>query len=292
MKKYKGIFTALVTPFDKDGKVNASCLQKLVEMNLKKGVAGFYVGGSTGESYLLTPAERKYALEAVLEAVEGKADVIANIGMFATEHGAELAEHAKKAGASAISSVPPFYFPFNMKEYVHYYTTIAERIRMPMIIYNIPAMSGITFGWDDLERLLENEHITGMKHTSYDLFQLQQMISGYPDKTVFIGHDEILLPAFSAGAEAAIGSTFNFMAEKFICIARLLEEGKGKEALKIQDTANRIIRVLCKVGIFKGVKYALKLKGYDCGNCREPFLPLSESEEKELYTVLLENGCL
>lgn len=109
-----------------------------------------------------------------MEAVQGtEASVIANVGVFATEHGLALADHARRAGVSAISSVPPFYFPFCMEEYIHYYNTLAERAQMPVILYNIPAMSGVTFKKEDIQRLFENENIIGMKHTSYDLFQLQ-----------------------------------------------------------------------------------------------------------------------
>ncbi len=292
MKKLTGIFPALITPFKPDGKVNGDMIQKLVTMNLEKGVSGFYVGGSTAESYLLSPSERKYALEAVIEAVDGKADVIANIGLFATEHSMELAEHAAKAGATAISSVPPFYFPFTMEEYANYYVKIAEATGMPMIIYNIPAMSGVKFTDEDIERLFENDKIAGMKHTSFDLFQLQRVISHYPEKNIFIGHDEILLSAFAVGARAAIGSTFNFMAEKFIKIASLVDNNQMAEALKIQDEANEVIHELCRIGVFKGVKAALKLQGYDCGTCREPFLPLAKEDEESLKTVLMKNGCL
>ena len=103
MKKYRGIFPALVTPFDEKGRVDADRMQRLVEKNLRQGVAGFYVGGSTAESYLLSMDERKYALEAVMEAVQGtEASVIANVGVFATEHGLALADHARRAGVSAI----------------------------------------------------------------------------------------------------------------------------------------------------------------------------------------------
>ena len=131
-----------------------------------------------------------------------------------------------------------------------------------------------------------------MKHTSYDLFQLQCVISHYPEKSIFIGHDEIFLPAFAVGARAAIGSTFNFMAEKFIEIATLVENNEIKKALEIQNEANEIIKELCRIGVFKGVKAALKLQGFDCGECREPFLPLAKRDVDSLKVILEKNGCL
>lgn len=292
MNKITGIFPALITPFDKNGKINPIAMEQVIETNIKKGVSGFYVGGSTGESYLLTVQERKQALEHVMQIVNGRVDVIANIGVFATASGIGLAEHAEALGVTAISSVPPFYFPFNMDEYVQYYNDISTSVSVPVIIYNIPAMSGITFKTSDIERFFENDKIIGMKHTSYDLFQLQRVIKKYPDKALFCGHDELFLSAAAVGAQAGIGSTFNFMAEKFVKIQKLVSENKWDEAGILQDEANAVIEALCKVGVFKGIKAALQMQGIDCGVCRRPFLPLDNSQLSYLQSVLEENNCL
>ncbi|MDC7288202.1 N-acetylneuraminate lyase [Blautia schinkii] len=292
MEKFTGIFPALITPFDKDGRIDAEMVERVVESCLAKGVNGFYVGGSTGESYLLTAEERRYMLEQVVKAVDGRGRIIANIGVFATAQGIELAKHAESLGVSAISSVPPFYFPFNMDEYVQYYNDLAESVSVPVIIYNIPAMSGITFKTSDIERFFTNDKIIGMKHTSYDLFQLQRVLEEYPEKSVFCGHDELFLSAAAVGVQAGIGSTFNFMAEKFVKIQKLVSENRWTEAQSVQNEANAVIEALCKVGVFKGVKAALKLQGLDCGECRKPFQPLHESQVQMLRNVLEENGCL
>lgn len=292
MKKFKGIYPALITPFDEKGRINPEIVQQVVDSCLAKGVSGFYVGGSTGESYLLSLEERREMLEHVVKAVDGRGDVIANIGVFATEHGIELAKHAEELGVDAISSVPPFYFPFSLEEYVQYYNDLADGVNVPVIIYNIPAMSGITFKTADIERFFENEKIIGMKHTSYDLFQLERVIKKYPEKNIFCGHDELFLSASAVGVQAGIGSTFNFMAEKFVKIQKLLAENNWAEAAVIQDEANAVIEVLCRIGVFKGVKAALKLQGMDCGDCRKPFQPLEDSQIAELEQVLRECRCL
>lgn len=292
MRKFKGVYTALVTPFDQDGNISESALKKLIEANLKMGVDGFYVSGSTGESYMLSMEERKYLLEQVMEAVNGRADVIVNIGMFATKHSIELAKHAEKLKVAAISSVPPFYFSFSMDEYVQYYTDLADAVDVPVIVYNIPAMSAVKFSIDDLTRLLSHENIIGLKHTSYDLFQLQQLIMRFPDKSIFIGHDEIYLSALSVGVEAGIGSTYNIMADKFIKMNQLFETGDMKQALQIQAQINEVVEALCKVGVFKGVKAILKMQGIDCGECRKPFQPLDENQFIYLKDIARRNGLL
>lgn len=292
MKKFKGIYPALITPFDKQGEINEQALQQVIEMNIKKGVSGFYVGGSSGESYLLSTEERKQVLECTIKTVAGRVDVIANIGMFATAHSVSLAEHAKELGVAAISSVPPFYFKFSIDEYVKYYNDIVDAVDVPMIIYNIPALSGVGFTTDDLKRFFENEKIIGMKHTSYDLFQMQKVIEQYPQRSIFIGYDELFLPAYSIGARAAIGSSYNFLAEKFIKMEELFLENETHKALIIQAQANEIMEVLCEVGVFKGIKAALKMQGIDCGVTREPFIPLTAEAEKMLEEVLIKTNCL
>lgn len=292
MTKFKGIYPALITPFDKKGRVNPEKIQQVVDICINKGVSGFYVGGSTGESYLLSLEERRQVLEKVVKTVNGRGDVIANIGVFATEQGIELAKHAEAMGVSAISSVPPFYFPFTMEEYVQYYNDLADSVNIPVIIYNIPAMSGITFKTDDIERFFLNEKIIGMKHTSYDLFQLERVLKKYPQKSIFCGHDELFLSASVIGVQAGIGSTFNFMAEKFVKIQKLIAENHWTEAAVIQDEANAVIEALCKVGVFKGIKAALRMQGMDCGDCRKPFQPLTEEQTLYLEKILRENHCL
>lgn len=292
MKKYTGLYTALVTPFDIDGNINADALQKLMAANIEQGVDGFYVSGSTGESYLLSVQERKYLIDAVTEAACGKADVIVNIGMFATEHSIELAKYAEKKNVSALSSVPPFYFPFSKEELTQYYLNLAEATELPVIVYNIPKMSGVEFSIEDLYRLLDHEKIIGIKHTSYDLFQLQQLIQEYPGKSMFIGHDEIYLSALSVGAKAGIGSTYNIMAGKFAEINRCFAENKMEEARVLQGQVNNVVAALCKVGVFKGVKAILKMQGIDCGTCRKPFIELDEKQQDYLEKIAGENGVL
>ena len=150
MKQFEGSYAALVTPFDAQGNINASALGRLIERNLERGLKGFYVSGSTGESFLLSAEERRYLTEAVMEAVDGRAEVIVNTGMFATEHGIALARHAEKCGVTAISSVPPFYFPFQSQEYIQYYYDLADAVDVPVIVYNIPALSGVQFSTEEI----------------------------------------------------------------------------------------------------------------------------------------------
>ena len=108
-EKLTGILTALVTPFDTDGNIMFDALQKHVDFLVKQGVDGFYVNGSTGESFLMSPEERKRVIEAVLEANDGRATVVNHCGAIGTELSIDLVRHSAKLPVDALSSVPPFY---------------------------------------------------------------------------------------------------------------------------------------------------------------------------------------
>ena len=126
--RYSGIFPALVTPFDEKGKINGCAIQNLIDHLIEQGVSGFYICGSSGESYLLSMAERKYLIDAVSEAINGRVKLIANIGMFATEHGIDLAEYAEKKGQMLF--LPCLRFIFTLR-----WTNIISIIRIWRKVY-------------------------------------------------------------------------------------------------------------------------------------------------------------
>lgn len=287
MEKLKGIFPALITPYKDNGNINVEVLRELVRINIEKGVAGFYVGGSTAEAFLLTLDERKLILETVVETVNEECAVIAHIGCISTDQAIELAKHAKNTGVDAVSSIPPFYYNFTLEEIKGYYFDIIKSVDLPMIVYNFPSNSGVTFDSQNAKDLIQNERVVGIKHTSYDLYQMERFKEIDQDLIIFNGHDEVFLAGLAMGADSAIGSTYNFMAEKFIKIQNLYLEDKYEEAKRIQKRANDIIEVLIKVGVYQGIKYALSLQGLDCGKCRKPFKILTEDKRKILKETLI-----
>ncbi|MCC8180364.1 MAG: N-acetylneuraminate lyase [Planctomycetes bacterium] len=290
MAAFTGIFPALVTPFASDGTLDTKALARLIERNIEQGVDGFYISGSTGESFMMTNEQRKVLASEVMRIVSGRVEVIANVGSFSLDQALDMAVHAKKAGLAAISSVPPFYFPFSKAEIRDYYLALQKLSAMPLIIYNIPKMSGVSFSTDDLLELLSHDGVIGIKQTTLDLFQTETIIRKMPDKSVFNGHDEIFLPALSIGARAMIGSTASIMPEKFRQIIDAFQRGDIAEAQRIQGVVNSVVEKLLRVGIFKGVKAVLQLQGLDCGVCKRPFMPLDDaamSIVKAAYTEIV-----
>lgn len=290
MDKYKGIFPALVTPYNDRGEIHEDSLRCIVRMNLEKGVKGFYVNGSTGESFLLQMEERKRLLDIVTAEAKGKATIIYHVGSIRTDDSVEMAKYGEKLGVDAISAIPPFYYQFSFEEIKEYYQKIIDSVDVPMILYNFPANSGVKISMDHFYQLLEDERIIGIKHTSMNLFELERFKK--KGKLVFNGHDEVFLAGLSMGADGGIGSTYNLMAEKFIRINNLFHENKLQEASKIQIEANNVIEALIKVGVNQGIKYGLEKMGIVCNGCREPFKRLNEEEMRFLDQIFKENQLL
>ena len=284
-EKFKGVLPALLTPFDKNDKVNAKSVDKLVKYNLAKGVNGFYVGGSTGEGLLLTKEERMDLFEYAAAANEGKSTLIAHVGTICTSHAIEMAKEAERLGYDAISAVAPYYYGFTPQQRKQYYYDIASSVDLPMIIYNFPAANGFNLDKGTAEEMFaHNDKFIGIKHTTADLFALQQFKTMKADPIVYNGFDEMFVGGLSMGADGGIGSTYNFMAEKFIGIYNAFRSGDIAKACAIQTEANEIIALLIKYGVFASEKYILDCLGIEMGPCRKPFLPLSE----EGRTVLAE----
>lgn len=286
-EKFKGIFPALLTPFDKNDHVNTDVLCELVDYNLKKGVTGFYVGGSTAEAFLLTDEERLQVMKTVSERAYGKCTLIAHIGCISTSQSIKFAKKAQELGYDAVSSVAPFYYKFSFDEIKKYYFDIVDAVDLPMLIYNFPAFSGVNLTVNNIKEFLEDDRFLGVKHTSSDYFALEQFKTAFPEKLVYNGYDEMFLAGLAMGADGAIGSTFNFMAEKFIKIRELFMQNDIKGAQKVQQEANAIIQALCKVGVMQGEKAVLDALGFDFGPARAPFGLLSDEQKKELCETVL-----
>lgn len=286
-EKWRGVFPALITPFTKEGALNADALAPLMEWNLQKGVTGFYVGGSTAEAFLLRMEERKQIMRAAKEIAGSRCTLIAHVGCISTDQTAELGRYARQLGYDAVSSVTPFYFKFSSQEIQDHYLELANQAELPVLLYHIPNLSGVSMKTEEIGALLEDERFLGVKFTSSDFFALERIKTAYPEKAVYNGFDEMFYAGIAMGADGGIGSTYNMMAEKFIRMLRLFREGKNEEVRKIQQKVNAVVEALVKVGVIPGEKALLRALGFDCGSCRKPFRPVTGEQERWLLQRVL-----
>ena len=286
MKDLRGIYPALPTPMNGDGAVNYAALKDLVDFVIGQGVDGVYIGGSTAESFLLTEDERKKIAETVLAHAAGRVKAIVHTGAGGTDAALRLSKHAKANGADAISSVPPIYFKYTTDEVIAYYLELIEASDMPLVVYNIPAFTGINMTQGPIAELFKHPRVVALKHTNTNMYELERVLAHNPSLIALNGYDEAFLSGLSMGASGMIGSTVNFMARKFIALRDAFQAGRNEEAFRLQREANEIIETLVEVGVFNAVKYALTLRGVDCGNCRGPFKPLTDEGKARVKAVL------
>lgn len=285
MKKLEGVVSALVTPFDDGDNIREDSIRRIINYNLKNGVSGFYVCGSTGESLLLTLDERKRILEIVKDEVKDRAFIIANIGCMGTKFSIELAKHAEETGVDAISSFPPIYYKFSFDEIKQYYFDIANSVNVPLIIYYIPSFTNVEMSLENFSELLEHKNIIGVKFTSMNLFMLER-IKALSNKTIFNGFDEVFLGGLSLGADGMIGSTCNIVPAIIRGIYDSFRSKEMEKAYIYQQKLNEIINDIKDFGIIPATKAILSLIGIECGKPRKPFKALEEEEIARLSSLM------
>lgn len=280
----RGIYPALVTPFNKDLSCDYAGLRELVRFTRSRGAGGFYVGGSTAETFSLSVEERRKVLETVMEEA-GENPVIAHVGVLNPDDLKKLCRHAASAGVAAVSSVPPFYYTHSEAEITAYYKGIIAAAGMKVVLYNIPAFTGVTLNKKNCAELFATGMVAGIKHTSQNLYDLERLKSAFPDAVMLAGYDEVFCPAQLMGATGCIGSTLNMMPGFFVEMDTLVTAGKYAEAMVIQHRVNEIIDAMQSFSFFAALKHLMTLMGLPAGGVRSPLVDLSDEEKKKVEGI-------
>lgn len=283
----RGVMPALLTPFDAEQNIDRASLRRLVRFNIEQGVDGVYVGGSTGEAFVQSLSEREEVLEIVAEEAKGKITLIAHVGCVSTAESQQLAVAAKRYGFDAVSAVTPFYYPFSFEEHCDHYRAIIDSADgIPMVVYNIPALSGVKLTLEQINQLVTLPGVGALKQTSGDLYQMEQIRRAHPELVLYNGYDEIFASGLLAGADGGIGSTYNIMAWRYLGIVQALKEGDTAKAQQLQHECNKVIDLLVKVGVFRGLKTVLHyMDVLSVPLCRKPFAPVEDKFQAELKAL-------
>lgn len=289
----RGILPALITPMDDRGaQVRYDSLRQLIEYHIQHGVGGFFVCGGTGEGLLLAPEERREVVAATIEQVAGRASVIAHVGALDTASAARMAAEAADLGADAISAVPPIYFKVDDDALVEHYRVIAAAAAgLPLYPYQIPSATGVDINARLMERLLAIPSLAGIKYSSYNLFDMRNIIELAPERlSVLSGFDEVCVAALTMGAHGAIGTTYNVLPATFAALYRAMQAGALDEARELQFRANRVLRALLSAPLIAGIKALLSARGIACGAPRRPQRPLADAERGRLLDAVAAAG--
>jgi N-acetylneuraminate lyase len=282
LSKIKGVLPALVTPFDENENFDEGRMRAIVDFLIGRGIDGLYVTGSTGEAFMMSPEERKRALEVVTDEVKGRVPVIAHIGAISTHLSIDLARHAEKVGADALSSVPPFYWGFSQDQIVSYYSDITASTGLPMCAYNVP-LAGL-FGFDLIKKLADIPGVEGIKYTApthHEIMRIKAEIGS--DFIIYSGADEMAMSGLAFGADGIIGSFYNSIPEVYLALNAAVAAGDMEKAKALQEVGNAVIFFTLARNPIAAIKRAMAWQGADAGYCRKPFGNFyTEAEEEKL----------
>lgn len=292
MIKLSGLTPAVFTPFDKTGAINLTQIQPYADKLVSDGADGVFVCGSTGECTSMTVAERKSVLEAWVDAAAGRMRVIAHVGGTCQADCIELAHHAAGLGVDAVGAIAPFYFkPASVEELVAFYKPIAAAIApIPFYTYHMPSVTGINLPMKEfLEKgSREIPNLNGVKFTSNNFMEMLECIrleNGRFD--ILNGFDEMLLCGMAVGARGGVGSTYNYSLSTYRNLYDAFLAGDIERARAFQQESVDIVHIIIRHGGgVRGGKAIMNHLGIDCGDCRLPFAPYTESEMRQLSEEL------
>lgn len=283
---FTGVLSALATPLRENGDIEEDTARRLIRWQLDCGMDGFYVCGATGEGIVLKPSARKRLAEIAVAEAKGRGAVINHVGAVDLRTAVELAEHAAKIGVDAISSVPPFYYGYGLREITLYYTELTRASGLPALIYASP-QAGTVFSRDMVAALMEVGGIIGLKWTNpdyYSMGRIKQINGG--NINVLNGPDETLLCGLCMGADGGIGATYNVMPELFVGLYRCFKEGRLEEARALQTKINRMIELLLEFGVLPGIKEILSALDFAMGYCTPPIKRFTDAERAAFFERL------
>ena len=284
----KGIYSALLTSFDREGNINEKGIREIVRYNIDKmKVDGLYVGGSTGENFMLSTDEKKEIFRIVKDEAKDKVKLIAQVGSINLKESIELGKFSTELGYDSLSAVTPFYYKFSFDEIKDYYDTIIRECKNKMIIYSIPALTGVNMSIENFKELFKNEDIIGVKFTAPDFYLLERIRKEFSDKLIFSGFDEMLLSALVIGVDGAIGSTFNVNGIRTREIFELVKDNKIKEAREVQHITNDLITDILNNGLYQTIKLILEEFGVEAGECKRPFKEATQEMKKRAKDIFL-----
>lgn len=284
-----GAYSAIFTPFDKNNEINFDMLTKIAEFQLSRGLRGFFVTGSTGESLLLGYQERLAVINHMASTFGERATIVAHVGHPSTDYAVRLAIDSAEAGAHWISSVTPIYYGTTFEGAIRHYKAISNATDRPFMIYSL---GGIVDPNRDAA-FFAIPNVCGLKYTGANFFSVQQLMRNVNRPVALMsGFDEQFVAGQSFGFHGGIGSTYNFAPKYYADIYRLYRKGNIEKAARLQADVNKVIQLMIQYENWSYRKAIMRYLGLDCGPYRAPYAPLSEAEYESFALELDKLGVL
>ena len=291
MKKiFEGSGVALITPF-KGGKVNYEKMGELIEWHIANKTDSIIVCGTTGESATMTDEERKATIKFVVDKVNKRIPVIAGSGSNNTAYSIELSKYCQDIGVYVLLIVTPYYNKTTQDGLIKHYTTIANSVDLPIILYNVPGRTGVNIKPSTVEKLSKVENIVAIKEASGDISQVAEIarLCG-EDFAIYSGNDDQIVPILSLGGSGVISVLANILPKETHDIVEKYLSGDVVESRKLQLGVNDLVSSLFIEVNPIPVKAAMNLMGMEAGELRLPLIEISKQNLEVLRNNMVKYG--
>ena len=283
---FKGVFVAIVTPF-KNGKIDEEALRGLIDFQTAGGVDGIVPCGTTGESATLNHEEHDQVIRIAVDACKGKASVLAGTGSNSTQEAIQLSRNAKNAGADGLLQITPYYNKPNQEGLYHHFSSIADAVDLPIVLYNVPSRTSVNMVPETVVRLAKIKNIVGTKEASGSLQAISKIIDNCgKDFTVLSGDDPLLWPILAIGGKGVISVTANILPAKVVAMCEAGTNGNMAKArsmhYELMDISDSLFADTNPIP----VKAALHLMGKIENELREPLIELSSNHLERLKKAM------
>ena len=271
-----GVLTALTTPFDRDEEIDEPALRRVIDRSINAGVNGVVAAGSTAEVGALSPDERIRLVDTVIDQTDGRVPVIAQTGATSTREAIRLSRAAQRSGANVLMLVTPYYEPMSVPETVAYIKDVAEAVDLTVMLYNIPAATGVNLDPGTVRSLAEQVgNIRYIKDSSANWEQALQLIHHHSDVIgTFIGWDAYIYSALAEGAAGVMAGAANVVPHEIVEVSQLVAKGDLPGALSRWKALYPVIDAMISVPFIAAVKAGLELQGEPVGAPRRPMSAL------------------
>ncbi|MBQ1260066.1 MAG: 4-hydroxy-tetrahydrodipicolinate synthase [Clostridia bacterium] len=294
MKKtvFKGIATALITPFDGD-KICYESFGRLIDWQIEQGINALVVAGTTGEASTLSDDEHRDLIAYAVKRAAGRVPVIAGTGSNDTAYALDLTSCACQAGADAVLVVTPYYNKSTQKGLVKMFTQIADNSSVPVILYNVPSRTGINIEPSTYEALADHENIVGIKEANGNLSKIVDTMARVRGKLdLYSGNDDQIVPLMSLGGVGAISVLSNIMPKQTVEISDAVFAGNYERAAYLQCKYHALIDSLfCEVNPIP-VKAAMAAMGFCENSLRLPLTEMDAANEQKMIALMKAEGII
>ncbi len=297
-KLINGIVPPLVTPLLEQDRLDVAGLERLIEYVLAGGVSGLFVLGTTGEGPSLSYRLRREVIEYTCRQTAGRVPILVAITDTAAAESQALAQFAAEQGAAAVVLAPPYYYPTSQPELIEYINDILCRLPLPLMLYNMPAMTKISFDIETVRHMAEQDGIIGMKDSSGNMNYFHHLLrAARPDWSVMMGSEALLAEAVLFGADGGVCGGANFAPKLFVQLHQAAQNHDWNQVRALQSQVLDLSERIYSIGqhpsaTIKGIKCALSCLEICGDTIAEPLHAFHEPEREKLRAVLQELTCI